>query len=186
MESLTVKTCVLERPPRIPTAIQLPAALLVLNESDAIVVVAASVLLCWTSVILPDPELTAKFTPLLAKPLTVTTTLPVVAPAGTGTLMLVALQLVGVAAVPLKVTVLVPCDAPKFVPETVTEVPTGPEFGFRLVMLGGVATVKTTPLLGTPPTFTTTFPVVAPAGTGAVMLVSVQFEALVCRPLNVT
>jgi hypothetical protein len=100
--------------------------------------------------------------------------------------MLVAPQLLGVAGVPLNVTVLVPCDVPKFVPVTVTAVPTGPEFGLRLVMVGGVVMVKSTPLLGTPPTFTSTFPVVVPAGTGAVMLVSVQFEALVCMPLNVT
>jgi len=33
--------------------------------------------------------------------------------AGTGTTMLAALQLVGAAAIPLKVTVLVPCVAPK-------------------------------------------------------------------------
>jgi hypothetical protein len=51
---------------------------------------------------------TVKVTPLLACPATVTTTGPVVAAAGTGTAMLVAFQLVGVAAVPLKVTVLVP------------------------------------------------------------------------------
>jgi hypothetical protein len=51
---------------------------------------------------------TAKVTPLLACPLTVTTTRPVVAFAGTGTAMLVALQLVGVAVTPLRVTVLVP------------------------------------------------------------------------------
>ena len=68
-----------------------------------------------------------KLTPLLAAPPTVTTTFPVVAPLGTGTTMLVALQLVGVAAVPLNVTVLVPCVAPKFVPAIVTEVPTGPD-----------------------------------------------------------
>jgi hypothetical protein len=47
-----------------------------------------------------------KLKPLLCTPLTVTITLPVVAPAGTGATMLVALQLVGVAAAPLKVTVL--------------------------------------------------------------------------------
>jgi hypothetical protein len=41
--------------------------------------------------------------------------------------MLVALQLVGVPAVPLNVTVLVPCVVPKFVPVIVTEVPTGPD-----------------------------------------------------------
>ena len=51
--------------------------------------------------------------------------------------MLVALQLVGVAAVPLKVTVLVPCVAPKVVPVTVTDVPTGPNVVERLPMAGG-------------------------------------------------
>jgi len=70
---------------------------------------------------------TVKLTPLLAAPPTVTTTFPVVAPLGTATAMLVALQLVGVPAVPLNVTVLVPCVAPKFVPVIVTEVPTGPD-----------------------------------------------------------
>jgi len=100
--------------------------------------------------------------------------------------MLVALQLVGVAVVPLNVTVLVPCDAPKLAPVIVTELPVGPKLGLRLVILGGAVTPKSTPLLGTPPTFTSTLPVVAPVGTGAVMLVSVQFEALVWTPLNVT
>lgn len=51
---------------------------------------------------------TVKFTLLLAVPLTVTTTPPEVAPDGTGTVMLDALQFVGVACVPLNVTVLVP------------------------------------------------------------------------------
>jgi len=54
--------------------------------------------------------------------------------------MLVALQLVAVAAVPLKVTVLVPCVAPKFVPLMVTAVPTVPVLGVRLVILGAAAT----------------------------------------------
>jgi len=80
---------------------------------------------------------TVKPTPLLATPPTITTTLPVVAPAGTCTTMLVALQFVGVAVVPLNFTVLVPCVAPKFAPAIVTEVPTSPDVGFRLVMLGG-------------------------------------------------
>jgi hypothetical protein len=70
---------------------------------------------------------TVKFTPLLATPPTVTTTFPVVAPLGAGTVMLVALQAVGVPAVPLNVTVLVPCVAPKFVPVIVTAVPTDPD-----------------------------------------------------------
>jgi hypothetical protein len=89
---------------------------------------------------------TVKSSPLLATPPTVTTTLPLVAPAGTGATMLVALQLVGVAAVPLNVTVLVPCVPPMFVPAIVTGVPTGPEVGLKLVMVTGV-TVKFTPLL---------------------------------------
>jgi uncharacterized protein YjeT (DUF2065 family) len=62
--------------------------------------------------------------------------------------MLVAFQLVGVATVPLKVMVLEPCVAPKFAPAMVTGVPTGPEAGLRLVILGAVAlTVKLRPLL---------------------------------------
>ena len=91
-----------------------------------------------------------KLTPLLAFPPTVTTTLPVVAPAGTGATMLVALQLVGVATVPLNVTVLVPCVAPKFVPVTVTEVPTAPELGLRLAILGEVDVLVDVPALAHP------------------------------------
>src|SRR5260221_11900554 len=75
---------------------------------------------------------------------------------------LVADQLVGVAAVPLNVTVLVPWVAPKFVPVIVTAVPTGPFVGDRLVTVGGTGTVKVRPLLASPPTVTTTVPVVAP------------------------
>ena len=77
-----------------------------------------------------------KLTPLLAAPPTVTITLPVVAPVGTDATMLVALQLVAVAVVPLNFTVLVPCVAPKFAPLIVTGVPTAPDVGLRLVMLG--------------------------------------------------
>src|SRR5947208_10017433 len=101
---------------------------------------------------------TVKLTPLLATPPTLTTTLPVVAPVGTGATIEVALQLVGVAAVPLKVTVLLPWVAPKFEPAMVTEVPTGPEVGDRLVMLGAAEDVTLTPLVATPPIVTTTLP----------------------------
>jgi hypothetical protein len=82
---------------------------------------------------------TVKLTPLLATPPTVTTTLSVVAPEGTGTTMVVVLQLVGVAFVLLNVTVLVPWVAPKFAPAIVTDVPIGPDVGLRLVMLGTAA-----------------------------------------------
>ena len=74
--------------------------------------------------------------PLLAKPATVTTTFPVVAPLGTGTAMLVALQLVGTAATPLNVTVPLPWLDPKFVPVMVTELPTGPDVGLMAVICG--------------------------------------------------
>jgi hypothetical protein len=127
-----------------------------------------------------------KLTPLLAVPPTVTTTFPVVAPPGTGTTMLLALQLVGAAAVPLNVTVLDPCVAPKFAPLTVTEAPTAPLVGERLVMLGADCTVNATPLLALPPTVTTTLPVVAAAGTGTTMLVADQLVGVAVVPLNVT
>src|SRR5258706_570559 len=128
-----------------------------------------------------------KLTPLLAIPPTVTTTLPVVAPLGTATAMLVAFQFAGVALVPLNVTVLAPCVEPKFVPVMVTAVPTTPEVGFRLVMFGaGVLTVKLALLLAIPPTVTTTLPVVAPLGTVTAMLVAFQFAGVALVPLNVT
>src|SRR5262249_7701843 len=124
--------------------------------------------------------------PLLARPPTVTTTLPVVAPAGTGTPMLVADHDVGVAVVPLNVTVLVPCVAPKLVPVIVTAVATGPLVGKRLVIVGATVTVNETPLLARPPTVTTTLPVVAPAGTGTTMLVADHDVGVAVVPLNVT
>src|SRR5882724_10891819 len=92
--------------------------------------------------VIPGPDPTVNMIPLLATPFTVTTTGPVVAPVGTGATIDVALQLVGVAGVPLNVTVLVPCVAPKFVPEIVTDVPITPDVGFKLVMVGAVVTVN--------------------------------------------
>jgi hypothetical protein len=125
--------------------------------------------------------------PLLAAPNTLTTTLPVVAAAGTATVMLVALQALAAAAVPLKVTVLVPCEAPKFVPVMVIDAPTAPEVALRLVMAGGGMTVKGEPLLAVPNTVTTTLPVVAPVGTFTTMLVALQLVAVpVAVPLKVT
>jgi hypothetical protein len=77
--------------------------------------------------------------------------------------------------------------APKPVPEIVTEVPTDPEVGDRLVMLGAVAdTVKFVPLLATPPTVTTTLPVVAPVGTGTTMPVADQLVGVAVVALNFT
>jgi hypothetical protein len=87
---------------------------------------------------------TVKFTPLLATPPTVTTTLPDVAPLGTDVAMLVALQVVTVAAVPLNLTVLVPCEDPKFVPVIVTGVPTDPDVVETPIMVGVPATLFST------------------------------------------
>lgn len=127
---------------------------------------------------------TGKFTALLAIPWTVTTTLPVVAPAGTGTTMVVLFQLVGLPLAPLNEIVLVPCVAPKPVPVTVILVPGSPPFGVSVLITGG--TVKVTPLLACPFTVTTTGPVVALAGTGAKMAVALQKVGVVVTPLKVT
>jgi hypothetical protein len=124
--------------------------------------------------------------PALAKPLTVTTTFPVAAPAGTGTVIDVELQLVGAAAVPLNVTVLVPWDVPKFEPAILTATPIAAEDGTRPLMLGGCSTVKDAPELATPSTVTITGPVVAPAGTGSTIAVPLQLEGVAAVPLNVT
>ena len=131
---------------------------------------------------------TVKLDPLLLTPLAFTTRFPVVAPLGTVVVMRVALQVPTVAVVPLKVTVPVPCDAPKFVPVIVTDAPTAPVVGERPVMLGAAVTVNVTPELATPPAaVTTTLPVVAPLGTVAVMLLAPQLVIVVALvPLNFT
>lgn len=129
---------------------------------------------------------TVKFDPLLFTPSANTTTFPVVAPFGTVTAMLVGLQLVAEAVVPLKLTVPDPCVDPKPAPVIVTAAPTPPVVIDKLAMLGAGTTVKLNPLLFTPPIFTTTFPVVAPLGTVTVMLVALQLVAVAAVPLNFT
>lgn len=129
---------------------------------------------------------TLKEMPLLLTPLACTTTLPVVAPDGTGATIALALQLVGVANVPWKLTVPVRSDAPKLLPLIVTEAPTAPELGERLLMLGAGTTVKEAPLLATVFTVTITLPVVAPDGTGATMEVALQLLGVDAVPLNLT
>src|SRR5204862_69316 len=116
----------------------------------------------------------------------VTTMFPVDAPAGTGATMLVAVHVVTVAVVPLNVTVLVPCVAPKFEPPIVTAVPTPPDAGDKLLIAGVGSTVKLTPLLSTLLARTTTFPVVAPDGTVVTMLVAPHDVTAATVPLNFT
>ena len=91
--------------------------------------------------------ITPKGIPVLVWPFTVTVMFPVVVPLGTAATMLVALQLEGKALVPLKLTVLLPCVAPKFAPVIVTEVPTAPDAGDKPVILGGGTIVKIAALL---------------------------------------
>jgi hypothetical protein len=127
---------------------------------------------------------TVKLTPLLFTPLAYTTTLPVVAPVGTVATIDVALQLVTVAAVPLNFTVPVPWVDPKFAPVIVTDAPTAPVVGDKLLMLG--KTVKLEPLLSTPLAWTTTLPVVAPLGTVVFIDVAPQLVTVAVVPLNLT
>jgi hypothetical protein len=93
---------------------------------------------------------------------------------------------VGVAAVPLNVTPLVPWVAPKFAPMILTGAPTAAEDGDKLLMLGVGSTVNAAPGLGKSFTATTTLPVVAPAGTVTAIDVALQFVGFASTPLNVT
>jgi hypothetical protein len=110
----------------------------------------------------------------------------VVAPTGTVAAIELTVQLaIDVAGVPLNVMVLVPCVVPKFAPVIVIGTPTAPEVCDRIEICGG--TVKRTLLLGTPLTVTTTFPVVAAAGTTATIEVALQLVIVVAvTPLKVT
>ena len=78
-----------------------------------------------------------KFDPLVTvlQP-TVMEIVPVVAPAGTEVVMLVVELAVAVALVPLNVTMLLEGIGSKFVPVTVTVVPTTPLGGEKLAMVG--------------------------------------------------
>ena len=68
----------------------------------------------------------------------------------------------------------------------VTDAPTAPEVGDRLVIVGVAKTVNDTPLLLTPLAFTTTLPVVAPLGTVTLIEVALQLVTVAVVPLNVT
>jgi hypothetical protein len=131
-------------------------------------------------------DTTVKLLPLLFTPLAKTMTLPVAAPLGTVTAIVVAFQLVTVAVVPLNLTVPDPWVAPKLVPVTVTAAPTAPVVTDRLEIFGAETTVKLFPLLATLDTVTTTFPVVAPVGTVTTMLVALQLVTDAVVPLNLT
>lgn len=73
---------------------------------------------------------------------------------------------------------------PNPVPVIVTSVPTVPNVGDRLATVG--TTVKLIPLLGVPPTITTTLPLAASVGTGTVIDSGFQFVGVAAAPLNAT
>jgi len=123
--------------------------------------------------------------PLLCNPLVVTTTLPLLAPFGTRTTMLVFDQLEIEAGCPLKVTV--PVVLVKLFPVMVMEAPGSPLAGFNEVIEGGTVTVNKIPLLDTlPAAVTTTLPVVAPVGTLVVIVPEDQVIMVAGVPLKVT
>lgn len=79
---------------------------------------------------------TVNLTELLAAPATLTSTGPVLAPAGTATVIEVPLHFSGVAIAPLNVTEPDPAPAPNPEPTIVTTLPGAPESGETAVMAG--------------------------------------------------
>lgn len=129
---------------------------------------------------------TVKSVALVALPAEfVTVILPVVAPVGTVAVMRVAELTVKVAAAtPLKRTEVVPA---KFAPVMVTVEPTGPVSGLNEVIVGVCVTTKSFALVPVPtPLVIVIFPVVAPAGTTAVIWVSELSVKVAFVPLNFT
>jgi len=114
----------------------------------------------------------------------VTLIVPVVAPVGTVAVICVAELTVNVAFVPLNFTAVAPVNA---VPVIVTLAPTSPLVGEKLVMVGGNTTVKLLALVAVPPGVVTLIvPVVAPAGTVAVICVAELTVNVAVVPLNFT
>jgi hypothetical protein len=128
---------------------------------------------------------TVKLFALVAVPPDVVTLMgPVVAAAGTVATIVVLELTVNVALPPLNATAVAP---EKFVPLIVTELPAWPLCGEKPVIVGGLTTVKLLPLVPVPAAVVTLIgPVVAPAGTVAVIAVADATEKAALTPLNVT
>src|SRR6266850_1379408 len=129
--------------------------------------------------------ITVKLPALVAVPPGVVTLIvPVVAPVGTVARIEVAELTVKVALAPLKATRVVPL---KLVPLMVTLVPTGPLAGVKLVIVGGLITVKLPALVAVPPGVVTLIvPVVALVGTVARMDVAELTVKVALTPLKAT
>jgi hypothetical protein len=117
---------------------------------------------------------------------TVIITSPVVNPAGTGTTIELFVQLIGAPTIPLRTTVLLPCEEPKFVPLMFMEVPTAATAGEILLMPG--VTVKVALLLARPTTVTATEPEPRdkPCGTETAMLMFDQLRIVALTEPKVT
>jgi hypothetical protein len=129
------------------------------------------------------PGVTVKVRLLLLIPPAETTTGPVVAPAGTRTTMLLSLQLNGVATVPLKVTLPLPCGMPNPEPLIVICEFTPPLAGETPLIAGGGITVKLAEFDATP-CVTITGPVVVPDGTTTTICVLPQLAGVTFVPLK--
>jgi hypothetical protein len=133
-----------------------------------------------------------KLVALVPTPVEVVTVIgPVVTLAGTNTVMEVIDQFeageAGAASVPLNLTVLVPCVAPKLVPVIVTEVPTAPPLGLNEVIEGGGRTVNCVLLVAVPPgVVTVKLPFAAPDGTVVLIWLSLVTVNAAVVPANFT
>jgi hypothetical protein len=127
---------------------------------------------------------TVNVAPLVANPLIVAITLPVVAPVGTGATIVVPFQELGVPFVPLNVIAL--ATVPKPAPEMVTATPIGAGFG-DIRVITGIAK-KDLELLVPPVILTTTsaLPGGRLFGTGTTMVVLLQDEGFPVIPPIVT
>lgn len=134
--------------------------------------------------VIVGPRYTVKLVALVAVPADVVTTIgPVVASAGTVAVILMAeLTVKVVAEMPLKLTDVAPV---KLAPLIVTLAPAGPLVGEKLVIRG--ATTKFAALVAVPPAVVTLMgPVVALAGTVAVIWVLEFTVNVAAVPLNLT
>ncbi len=130
---------------------------------------------------------TTKFELLIVTPFKVKEIGPVLAPTGTEVVMVVVVEAVTTAAVPLNETTLSEGVALKLLPERIMTAPSAPLPGLMDVIDGVANTVKLFSLaIVTPFRVTDIFPVVAPAGTEVVMLVAVEAETTAVVVLNLT
>lgn len=133
------------------------------------------------------PNTVKSFELLMVTPFVVIETLPVVAPLGTVTVMLVVVEEISVALTPLNLTALLAAVVLKCVPVIITVAPGAPLDGVKPVNVGVGNTVKLVAVvIATPLTIIEIGPVTAPNGTIALILVGVDEVMSATIPLNET